>query len=151
MQDLPGKIELNGLGVIEMSPATNRHGMVQAAIAQALGLQLPKGTAIVECCVSTGDGVRVPDVAWASAAFIAQQGDNSPFAAAPEICVEVRSKSNTDDEMAYKTRLYLQAGAREVWIVSDTGVMQVFSVQGQQAAGSYAVTLRPPGRLGAVN
>lgn len=149
MHDLPGKIELNGLGVIELSPATNRHGMAQAGIAHALGLQLPEGTAIVECCVSTDDGVRVPDVAWASAAFMARQGDNSPFTAAPEICVEVRSRSNTNDEMAYKTQLYLQAGALEVWTVAETGEMQVLDAQGQQAASRYSVTIKLPARPGA--
>jgi Uma2 family endonuclease len=150
MQDLPGKIELNGLGVIEMSPASNRHGMAQAAIAQALGMQLPDGTAIVECCISTDDGVRVPDVAWGSAAFIAQQGENSPFTAAPEICVEVRSPSNTNDEMEYKTALYLQAGALEVWIVSETGAMQVFTAQGPQAASRYGVSIKLPARPSAI-
>jgi len=64
--DLAGKIELNGRGVIEMSPASNRHGIRQAAIGQALNSQLPSGTVIVECSVLTSDGVRVPDVAWAS-------------------------------------------------------------------------------------
>jgi Uma2 family endonuclease len=150
MQDLPGKIELNGLGVIEMSPASNRHGMAQAAISHALTSQLSEGTAIVECCISTDDGVRVPDVAWASATFIAQQGDNSPFTAAPEICVEVRSPSNTNDEMEYKTKLYLQAGAVEVWIVTEAGVLQVIDAQGPQAASRYGVTFKLPARPGAL-
>ena len=154
LQDLPGKIELNGLGVMEMSPATNRHGMAQAAKAQALGLQLPNGTAIVECGISADDGIRVPDVAWTSATFIAQQGDNSPFTSpftsAPEICVEVRSPSNTDDEMAYKTELYFQAGAAEVWVVTEAGVPQVFDAQGPQAASRYGVTLVLPARPGAL-
>jgi Uma2 family endonuclease len=139
--DFAGKIELNGRGVIEMSPANNRHGMRQAAIAQVLGLQLPAGTAIVECCVLTGDGVRVPDVAWASAAFMARHGDLSPFPQAPEICVEVRSPSNTDADMAYKTELFLQAGAVEVWIVDEAGAQQVFDADGQQAGSRFGVVL----------
>jgi len=32
---VPGKIELNGRGVIEMSPASNRHGIRQMAIGHA--------------------------------------------------------------------------------------------------------------------
>jgi Uma2 family endonuclease len=141
--DLGGKIELNGLGVIEMSPASNRHGIRQAAISHVLAEQLPAGTAMVECSVLTTDGVRVPDVAWASAAFMGRHGDITPFPAAPEICVEVRTPSNTDAEMEFKTQLFLQAGAIEVWIVDEDGNRQVFDAQGPQPASRYGVELAP--------
>jgi Uma2 family endonuclease len=137
--DLAGKIELNGRGVIEMSPATNRHALRQARIAQAFGLQLPGGDALVECSVLTTDGVRVPDVAWASTSFMAGHGNVTPFPQAPEICVEVRSPLNTDAEMAYKTELFLAAGAVEVWIVSDAGGWQVFSAEGEQPGSRFGV------------
>ena len=144
LRDLPGKIELNAYGVIEMSPASNRHGMRQAAVVRALAEQLPTGQAIVECSVATTEGVRVPDVAWASAEFIARHGDATPYPAAPEICIEVRSPSNTDAEMAFKTRLYLEAGALEVWIVSEAGGWQVFDAAGLQPSSRYAVRLDLP-------
>lgn len=144
LRDLPGKIELNAYGVIEMSPASNRHGKQQAAIAIALGRQLPAGEVLVECSIATAEGVRVPDVAWGSAAFMARHGDVTPFPEAPEICVEVRSPSNTNEEMAFKTRLYLAAGAVEVWIVSELGAWQVFDASGAQAVSRYAVKLSPP-------
>ena len=153
--DLPGKIELNAYGVIEMSPASNRHGIKQAAIVRALAdqlpagtaiiraliEQLPAGTAIVECSVATTEGVRVPDVAWASAAFMARHGDVTPFPSAPEICVEVRSPSSTDAEMEFKTALFLAAGAVEVWIVDETGERQVFDAQGEQTTSRFGVML----------
>jgi Uma2 family endonuclease len=144
LRDLPGKIELNAYGVIEMSPASNRHGMKQAAIAHALTEQLPAGVALVECSIATPEGVRVPDVAWASADFLNRHGDVTPYPAAPEICVEVRSPSNTDAEMAFKTRLFLQAGAVEVWIVSEAGSWQVFDADGSQPATRYGVQLTLP-------
>lgn len=139
--DLGGKLELNGMGVIEMSPASNRHGIRQAHIARALADQLPLGTAVVECSLLTQDGVRVPDVAWASAAFMARHGELTPFPQAPEICVEVRSPSNTDAEMAYKTELYLQAGAVEVWIVDEDGGWRVFDADGPQASSRFGVQM----------
>jgi Uma2 family endonuclease len=144
LRDLPGKVELNALGVIEMSPASNRHGIRQSAIAQALGLQLPGGTAMVECSIATTEGVRVPDVAWASADFMARHGEMTPFPSAPEICVEVRSPSNTDAEMVFKTRLFLEAGAVEVWIVADNGSWQVFDANGPQPVSRYGVQLTLP-------
>jgi Uma2 family endonuclease len=144
LRDLPGKIELNAYGVIEMSPASNRHGINQVAIARALADHLPTGTAMVECSIATTEGVRVPDVAWASADFMARHGDVTPYPAAPEICVEVRSPSNTDAEMAFKTRLFLEAGAVEVWIVSEDGSWQVFDADGLQPASRYGVQLALP-------
>lgn len=144
LHDLPGKIELNGYGVIEMSPASNRHGLNQAAIARALAEQLADGEAIVECSIATSDGVRVPDVAWASHDFLARHGDVTPYPAAPEICVEVRSPSNTDAEMAFKTRLFLEAGAVEVWIVSEAGEWQVSDSHGPQPATRYGVQFTLP-------
>jgi Uma2 family endonuclease len=144
LKDVHGKIELNGYGVIEMSPASNRHGIRQMAVGQALGQQLPGGTTIAECSVLTSDGVRVPDVAWASAAFMLRHGDVTPFPVAPEICVEVRSPSNTDAEMAHKTALFLQAGAVEVWIVNEDGAWRVFDAQGEQAATRFGVNLAQP-------
>jgi len=141
LRDLPGKLELNGMGVIEMSPASNRHGMKQAAICNALSQQMPGGTSVVDCSIATTDGVRVPDVAWASADFMARFGDLTPLPSAPEICIEVRSPSNTDAEMAHKTRLYLEAGAVEVWIVSEQGIWQVLNADGEQPATRYPVTL----------
>lgn len=57
--DRPAKIELNGREVIEMNPATHRHGIKQAAPSNTLRQQLPEGTTFVECSVATTDGVRV--------------------------------------------------------------------------------------------
>ncbi len=142
--DLGAKIELNGRGVIEMSPASNRHGIRQMAIGHALMQQLPQGTAMVECSVLTSDGVRVPDVAWASAEFMARHGDVTPFPQAPEICVEVRSPCNTDAEMAHKVALFLEAGAQEVWIVTEDGHWQVFDAGGERAGTRFGVALEPP-------
>lgn len=131
--DLGGKLELNGRGVIEMSPANNRHGIRQGAILLALSKALPQGTPIVECSVLTADGIHAPDVGWASAAFMADYGEESSFRAAPELCVEVRSPSNTDVEMAHKTALYLEAGAIEAWIVEEDGARQVLDRDGPRS------------------
>ena len=96
---------------------------------------------MIECAITTDEGVRVPDVAWASAAFIARHGDSTPLPQAPEICVEVRSPSNTDEEMAMKTRAYLGAGAVEVWIVSEGGSLLVFDGGGVKPESRYAVRI----------
>jgi len=141
LHDLPFKIELNAYGTLEMSPASTRHARFQAAVGHALALQLPAGTVMVECGIATIEGVRVPDVAWASAEFVACHGDATPLPNAPEICVEVLSPSNTDAEMAMKRHAYFTAGAVEVWLVSPAGALQVFDAAGAQPASRYGVQL----------
>src|SRR2546421_12450623 len=98
LQDLPYKIELNAWGKVEMSPASNRHGRLQAFIAAEFLRQLPDGVAISECSILTRIGIRVPDVVWASSDFIAALGEITPFMRAPEICVEIISPSNVQTE-----------------------------------------------------
>ena len=77
---------------------------------------MPEGRVLSECPISTADGVKAADVAWASPERIRELGDQVCFPQAPEICVEVLSPSNTEAEIKEKTALYFDAGAREVWL-----------------------------------
>jgi Uma2 family endonuclease len=120
LKDLPFKIEMNRWGRIEMSPASNQHGLVQVDVATELRHR-PGGRVLVECSIQTTDGVRVADVAWISDARLAQYAGATPYPGAPEICVEVMSPANSWAEMHMKAGLYLQAGAEQVWIVTLQG------------------------------
>jgi len=142
LHDLPYKIELNNEGTIEMSPANNLHGMRQAEIALTLGTALPHGRVITECSILTEIGIRVPDVAWASADFLTQEETNTPFTRAPEICVEVRSSSNSNREINEKIRAYLAAGALEVWIVDEDGGLKIQSSSGELARSQFGVNYK---------
>lgn len=88
------------------------------------------------------DGARVPDVACASAAFTARHGHQTPFPNVPESCVQVRSPSNPDAEILFKTELHLCVGAVEVWIVDDEGAWQASDSQGPHSSTRYGVQLR---------
>ena len=112
LQNLPFKIELNEWGHVVMSPASNIHGAVQIAIG-ALLIQLKlEGKVFSECSVKTPKGVKVADVAWASAAFLAKNEMKTPFDVAPELCAEVVSPSNSEAEMVQKRDLYFSRGAK---------------------------------------
>lgn len=63
--------------------------------------------------------VKVADVAWASGEFMKKHGYSTPYAQSPEVCVEVRSPSNTQEEIEEKVALYLAAGAQEIWVVVE--------------------------------
>ncbi len=130
-RDVPYKVELNKYGTILMSPASNRHGILQNKLAREIERSKRSGVIIIECSILTSEGVRVADVAWASDEFAAEFGETTPYPKAPEICVEIKSPANSKAEMEEKTRLYLEKGALEVWIVDESGKVNFFSHTGK--------------------
>ena len=140
---IPYKVELNEKGAIEVSPPTTRHAFIQAFVAHELRRQRPEGTTFTECPVETEIGVRVPDVVWASPEFMEQHGAESEFRAGPDLCVEVLSPTNTRAEIGEKIAAYLEAGAREVWIVGDDGVPEIHTSDGRVAVSELGFELRP--------
>ncbi|NOT85599.1 MAG: Uma2 family endonuclease [Methylococcaceae bacterium] len=136
-KDLPFKIELNRFGQVLMSPASNQHGNLEYRVGRALERGCPEGEIIIECSIQTTDGVKVADVAWASTDFIQQYGYSTPYTQAPEICVEIISPSNTDEEMQLKIALYLAQGAREIWLVDTKASIRFFNVSGEQHKSSW--------------
>ncbi len=131
LRDLPFKIEMNKFGQILMSPASNKHGIIQSQIGYEIYRRKKSGTVINECSIQTSDGVKVADVAWASDEFMAEHGDVTPYPQAPEICVEVVSPSNSKAEMEHKVELYLAKGALEVWVVKANKEIAFYSYSGQ--------------------
>jgi Uma2 family endonuclease len=146
LRDLPYKIELNTYGNIEMNAASNRHALLQGEMGYILRAQIPGGRVLTECPINTTIGVRVPDVAWASDEFLERHGETTPFPNAPELCVEIRSPSNSPEEMTIKCAAYLAAGAIEVWVVTEDGERTVFDAQGPCDRSRYPVVLTLPPR-----
>jgi len=143
LQNLPYKIELNEKGKIEMSHASVIHSLLQGKFARLIGSQLNNGEVFTELAVSTRAGVRVPDVAWGSKAYVAQHIDEICALSAPEICVEIVSASNTQTEMEEKIALYLESGAIEVWIVDETGEISYFDGKGKRGSTQFDVLIGP--------
>ncbi|WP_428353149.1 Uma2 family endonuclease [Methyloprofundus sp.] len=114
-----------------MSPASNLHGRMQMKIGGNLMNKLPKGEVIAECSIQTSDGVKVADIAWASAEFIDTFAYKTPYPKAPEICVEIVSPSNSKEEISNKVDLYLAKGAIEVWIVYEENRTHIFTHTGR--------------------
>ena len=130
LRDLPYKIELNEWGQIVMSPASNRHGLLQALVVEALRRARPEGVVITECSVQTSKGVKVADAAWMSAEFLRQFGDMTPFPKAPELCVEVISPSYSVAEKDEQRHLYFARGAQEVWLCEENGTLRFYDCTG---------------------
>lgn len=133
LRDLPYKVETNAQGQIILSPHKARHSRYQKAVMKRLDDLLQAGEAFPEYPIATSDGVKQPDVIWASQnrqGEMEETGD--PPTLAPEICVEVLSESNTPEEMAEKRTLFREAGAKEVWTVDEEGRVRFFGEDEQE-------------------
>src|SRR5438105_15484047 len=96
---IEGRIETDRHGHIIMSPPpAPSHGSFQFEIGRHLWALLPEGRVLTECPISTADGVKAADVAWASPERMRELSDQVCFPHAPEICVEVLSPRNTKAE-----------------------------------------------------
>ena len=147
LQDLPYKLELNDRGQIVMSPTSNRRGMLQAKMGTLLDKLVKKGQVITECSIDTPEGVKVADVVWASASFIKEHEYQTPYPQSPEICVEISSPSNSEQEVRDKITLYLAKGAQEVWVCDEEGRVAFYNHSGEikksKLAARFPAKLQP--------
>ncbi len=143
---IEGRIETDRHGNIIMSPPpAASHGGYQFQVASHLNQLMPDGRVSTECPISTADGVRATDVAWASPDCLRHLGNRTVYPRSPEICVEILSPRNSRSEMDDKMRLYFDAGAREVWLCSAAGAVTFFDFSG--AIPNSALCPRFPKRI----
>src|ERR1051325_8971018 len=87
LAQIEGRIETDRHGHIIMSPpAAPSHGCFQSEIAYLIRSLVVSGRVLTECPISTSDGVRAADVAWASPECMRKLGGQVCFPRAPEIC-----------------------------------------------------------------
>ena len=128
LEDLPYKIETNEWGQIVMSPTRLKHGFFQFKIGEMLSRLMPgRGEIITEAAIKTSKGTKVADVAWFSTDRWEQVKEEFEASVAPEICVEILSPRNSKEEIDLKKRLYVEAGAEEVWICDEKGALHFFN------------------------
>src|SRR5712691_13307684 len=128
---IEGRIETDRHGHIIMSPPpAPSHGSFQIRIGYLLTDLMPRGRVLTECPISTADGVKAADVAWASPESMSSLGKQVCFPHSPEICVEVISPGNTETELREKMELYFDVGAKEVWLCGADGAIRFFSSAG---------------------
>lgn len=131
LQDIPYKIELNRWGQIVMSPAKNKHSVYQGLIQSIIQSLVKQGLTYPECPIQTEDNVKVADVVWISRERYQQIKNDDVCSIAPEICIEIKSYSNTLEEMNFKKELYFKAGAVEFWLCNENGEISFYSKDGQ--------------------
>jgi Uma2 family endonuclease len=128
LEKIEGRIETDRYGYIVMSPLpAAQHSGYQCRIAVLLSQAMISGRISTECPISTADGVKGADVAWASSDCLRELGSKACYPRSPEICIEVPSPSNTRSEIQEKMRLYFDAGAKETWLCSGSGAMTFYA------------------------
>ena len=138
-EDVAGKVELNEWGEILMSPVGKSHGLAAMRVAEGLRRALG-GHTMAEVGVSTPIGVRAPDVAWCSDAYLAAHPEEMPLAAAPELCIEIVSATNALPKLREKAIAYINAGAREAWLVYPASRrVEIYGRPGRLAATTFPV------------
>jgi len=134
----PNRIETNAWGQIIMTPPPGGpHCDRQSEIHYQLRTRLGEKS-LVECPISTTDGVRAADVAWYSLPRYEKVRGQLAFELAPEICVEVLSPKNTDTEMRIKRELYFDAGAIECWVCDLDGNMTYYDMNAPSTPESHS-------------
>ena len=120
-----GRRELILGEVVELTPPGLRHGLIQARITYLL-MGFLEGAGIADFVTTESgyqltfgpDTVRAPDVAVVSAARVTGREEEKgylPFA--PDLAVEVISPSDSFADVETKARMWLEHGARLVWVV----------------------------------
>lgn len=138
-EDVAGKIELTEWGEILMSPVGKTHGIASMRVGESLRKALG-GQAMAEVGVATSIGVRAPDVAWCSDAYLKAHPEEMPLSSAPELCVEIASASNALPKLREKAMAYVNAGAHEAWLMfPDTRRVEIYGRQGLMAATAFDV------------
>ena len=130
------KIETDAWGGVHRSPTQTKHSRRVRRVARLLEEKLG-GQTLTELAIVTEDGVKVPDVAWCSEAFLAQHWSDGALLKAPEICVEVVSPSNSEAELRNKTAHFLSLGAREVWLVAEDGAVEIHTPVGSRDDSTF--------------
>ena len=122
--------------------ATTSDGKISARlIFVALGAALGGFALSGEVRILTPIGVRSPDGVWTTEPT---RIFDEPIIRAPEVCIEIASLSNSSDWLARKAAAFLDAGAREVIVVSaDGSSAQYFRLDGVHEQSIFA-TLRLP-------
>ncbi len=131
LKDLPFKIETNEYGQIVMNPVKINHSFYQGRIGNIIQNMRADGVVLVECAVWTRKGTKCADVAWVSLELFKEIQNKTEAQIAPEVCVEVLSTSNSEKEMRQKRKLYIEQGAREIWICDQYGKIRFFDETGE--------------------
>ncbi len=111
--------------IVDMSPPGAEHGSCQATVIRILGRAQDQGAGRVFGELGftirrNPDAVRAPDVAFIRAERLSGAAIPKAFwEGAPDLAVEIVSPGDRPGEIQTKIREWIEAGARQVWVVYE--------------------------------
>jgi Uma2 family endonuclease len=119
--EVPEGFELVDGTLAEKTGMTLKHAGVQNALGAEWRAysraQKQGGKAYTEGLCTTKKQKRRPDVAYVTAAMLAQHGEPTTFPQAFPLIAEIASPDDSAEMLFDKAQEYLDAGAEEVWIL----------------------------------
>lgn len=99
-----------------------RHGIVAMRLAVKLGafvIAQQLGEASTEANFKIGRNERIPDLSFVAADRIPAEGiPEGVWQISPDLAVEIISPNDLHDKVSHKVLEYLEAGVKQVWLVS---------------------------------
>jgi Uma2 family endonuclease len=99
-----------------------RHGAVGARLTGKFAAYIenhPLGEIFIETNFKIGINERIPDIAFVAAARIPPEGiPEGAWGIPPDLAVEIISPNDLQEKVTGKVLEYLEAGVRQVWLVS---------------------------------
>jgi Uma2 family endonuclease len=147
-RDFAGKIEINEYGDLLVNAASRLHVVVQKRLAAYLEQHLggeAMGEMPVEVKVQQGNAIRlrVPDIVWSAVpGFFDGPPELKVLPRPPELCVEVKSDSNTLKDMREKRDELLAMGAKEIWFIfPERREAEFYGPEGKRGASQFGIDL----------
>jgi Uma2 family endonuclease len=107
----------------EKEMAGGTHGAISANLVTELGIYQKnqrRGVVVTEVNFKIGENERIPDVAFVAAERIPLGGmPEGVVGFPPDIAIEVISPNDVHDKVSEKVLEYLEAGVKQVWLVSQ--------------------------------
>ncbi len=129
-----------------------RHGMIAARLLIRIGgfIEANKlGEAFTEVNFKIGDNERIPDLSFVSASRIPAEGvPEGVWQLPPDLAVEIISPNDLHEKVSAKVLEYLEAGVKQVWIVSpEIRTVTIFRSMDQVQVFTADRTLESPDLL----
>ena len=146
--EFAGKIEINEYGDFLVNAASRLHVVVQNRLAAFIerhlgGESMTEMPVTVKMANQDGVRLRVPDISWSSiTGFFDGPIQDKVLSSPAELCVEIKSDSNTLKDLREKRDELLSAGAKEVWFVfPERRAAEFYGKEGLRATSTFSIDI----------